>query len=44
MENVVVNMLGEALRVMGIGLCGVFIVLALFYFIIKLMLKVFMKE
>lgn len=31
----------EALKVMGIGVSGVFLVLALFYFLVKLMVKVF---
>lgn len=37
----VIEMLQETLRVMGIGVTGVFIVLALFYFMIKALLRVF---
>ncbi|MBC8531279.1 OadG family protein [Gehongia tenuis] len=32
-------MIGEALRVMGIGVAGVFVVLTLFYIVITLMMK-----
>ncbi len=31
----------EALKVMGIGVSGVFLVLAIFYALIKLMIKLF---
>ena len=34
-------MLSETLRVMGIGVSGVFIVLALFYLMIKALLRIF---
>ncbi|WP_236860098.1 OadG family protein [Candidatus Formimonas warabiya] len=35
------DLVGLGLEVMGMGLAGVFVVLILFYFMIKLLIKVF---
>ncbi|HZK34464.1 MAG TPA: OadG-related small transporter subunit [Bacillota bacterium] len=34
----------DALKVMGIGVGGVFLVLAIFYILVKLMMKIFPEE
>ncbi|MDD3613141.1 MAG: OadG-related small transporter subunit [Clostridia bacterium] len=34
----------DALKVMGIGVCGVFLVLLVFYILVKLMMRIFPVE